>query len=574
MNTLTQQFEHLAKLEQQLSLDEAHLNPPESWAALLDALALGSPQQFQASLPLPESRADYALLMAIRLAVQIEQHAQLDEDLLGQLGPLWLVFACHGLRDWAVWQIARHPLRLTLDQIIGMSRSFQITEHAATQQYLQHLHTRLRNLARISLRHNTLEASLPALKSILDLLQQVRDQQREADKRVLELQAQTARSSHAHSAVSRAIRHNVLGQPVSALIVNFIDQHWRKYLYTVYLRHGMESVEWQQGLDDIRVMIEVGSFLPPDELKAKRKTLISPLIKRIEQAMTQIHLSEGVAIMFIQEFSDLVRARERNMPDAGLPLGDLPDHESDHDTPTHASGMDDHSIISGQIVWVRHKGVQKRARVIDVDLSHDQILLADFTGHLIAQFTQREWQRLREQADVAVIPEMSIFDFIQLDLPPFVNAVIELSENEIKRHRTAHRAKREAEIAANIEQRKKQEANERAKRIADAKESQHREVQQQLALQKIEALRSGALVQLLDSRAQLRPCYLAMINTEKDQYVFVDRQGKKFATHTRQELAQLFCEQNLRIMESGSALDSALQGLITERRQYLQEDDS
>jgi hypothetical protein len=220
------------------------------------------------------------------------------------------------------------------------------------------------------------------------------------------------------------------------------------------------------------------------------------------------------------------------------------------------------------------EGETRRGRIIDIDWSQDQILIGDFTGHLLASLSQRQYLQAREQQRFQLIPELSVFEETEPDLVPGVNALLLHSEQELKRRRHQQRSRREAEIEASITARRQQEASQRAEKIAKARAAQLRAQLEAAADQKIASLRSGALVQLGDAAGQLRPCYLALIDDDNDQYLFVDRQGRKLATHTRAELVQQLCDEQFKVMESGSALDHALQDLITERRQYLQEDEA
>lgn len=574
MYNLAQQFEHLSQLDQQLALPVDLLQAPAEWREYLHDPRLALPGEWLRTLPAPVERADFALQLGLMLGQQVEQHGHLDPALSKALAPMWLTFAASGLRDWAVWQISRHPLRLILEQLIGTGRAFCLTEHAATRQYLQHIHSRLQSLARQTLLDNSLETCIPALKSVLDLLQQVRDQQLEADKRLLEQRSQNARSTHAHSAVSRAIRHAVLGQPVSAVIIDFLDQYWRKYLYTVYLRFGMEDEHWKQGLSDIELLVHLTSFAPPDELKSKQKTVIAPLLDRLQQALNQIHLPPGIGIGFTQELTTILKGRARNHPDAGLPLGEWPEDEDDNDyaEPSRSPIFTDDGPVLGQTVMVNMPDKPERARVIEVDHSQDEILIADFTGHLVLAITHQQWHRHREAGDVSPCPDHHVFDFLQLELSPLVDAMIQYHESMLASRKAVTRKKREAEMAANIAERKKADANARAERLVAQRAEQLRQQQTDKALGIIAQLRSGALVQIADARGAMRPCYLAMVHAEKDQYVFVDRQGQKVAEHGREDLSRLLLEEKLKIMESGSALDSALKGLIADRRQFLQEE--
>ena len=574
MQTLAEQFEHLNQLDQRLHASVSALQAPKAWLDYLQHPLLASPGEWLRQLPEPQTRFDYALRLGLLLGHQVEQHGHLDPALMKALAPMWLTFAASGLRDWAVWQVSRHPLRLILEQLVQIGRCYCPSEHAAARQFTQHLHGRLQTLAKQTLENNDLEASIPVLKSVLDLLQQLRDQQLEADKRLLEQRSQQARSTHAHSAVSRAIRHAVLGQPVSAVIIDFLDQHWRKYLYTVYLRFGMNDARWQQGLQDIELMVHLSSFASAEELKAKQKSVLAPLLKRLTEALNQIHLPPGIALGFTQEFTDILKGRARNHPAAGLPLGEWPEDEdlADQDRRSAPAYSDDGPTL-GQTIIINLPNKPERARVIEVDHSHDEILLADFGGQLVLATDHGQWHRHREHGELTPCPEHHPFDFLQMELSPVIDALIQHNENLLAQQKNKRRQQREAEIAASIEQRKQADATARAARIATQQAEHKRQEQLQKAKQIVSQLRSGALVQLPDSRGVSRPCYLALIDAEKSLHVFVDRQGKKLAELDLDALSKLLLEEKLKIMESGSALDSALKGLIAERRQFLQEED-
>ncbi len=116
------------------------------------------------------------------------------------------------------------------------------------------------------------------------------------------------------------------------------------------------------------------------------------------------------------------------------------------------------------------------------------------------------------------------------------------------------------------------EAEAQARRIQAAREQADYEQRLQHCLELGKRLRAGAVVQIENSERKMRPAFLAMISGGNGQYVFVERNGRRVASLTQQEVVQALVENRLQVIESGSALDSTLSNMVKERRQFLQDE--
>lgn len=559
--------------------------PGASWPNLLANDALAEPASLIRALQPAKERADVALLLATKLAEQIEASNELDPSYIQALRPFWFAVATVNLTDWQFWQSPRQPLRRVLNQLLQLGRGYSPSPHPASSQFPQRLHNRLRNLAEQAVAGAGSAVLLATLKSVYELLRQAHEQQRQSDRRLLELEEQNRRSLHAQSQASRAIRQAVWGQPVPASVVNFLDDTWRKYLYLIHLRLGMAHPQWQQAVTDIRIIVWLSCEASPIELNAAVSGELPGLLRRIREALAQTR-TDAENQRFPEVFAALLAARARNVPDAGLPLGELPDEPEDQLGTVSDAG---HGLPArGTCLLLKQDEDWQRVRVIGAPPPLDYFLLADFAGGRIAALSPAELRRAWQDDRLRPLPNHDPVQLLLPQLSALLNPVLDRDHErreairqqavaQEKQAAVAAQREREQQRAAEFERRRLLEAAERAERIAnarrDAEAAEALARRQQQASQIVDSLRSGALVELRRDDGQFRSCYLAMIRASDHLYVFVDRLGQKIAEHQHDDLITLVLDGGVRVVESGSALDSALQNLVSERRQFLNEED-
>ncbi|NQD35564.1 DUF1631 family protein [Permianibacter sp. IMCC34836] len=572
-------FDRLAALNREF--------PPANWRELLAAEVFAEPAALVRALHPAKTRSDAVLLLAAALAVQVGDSDELDATYLQAMRPFWFTVATASLTDWQFWHSPRQPLRRLLHQLLLTGRSYSLSAHPASAQFPQRLHSRLNNLAEQAIAGAGPDNLLPLLKSLYALLRNVHDQQRHSDHRLLEQEDQSRRTLHAQADTSRAIRQAVWGQPVPASVVNFLDETWRKYLQLLHLKVGMQHPLWQQAIADIQAMVRFASEASPDELGKAVKTELPGLMRRIREAVAQTRTSEQ-GQRFPETFAALLAARARNLPDAGLPLGELLDEPDDVAAASSAASNRGAVPDRGESLLLKRGNDWLRVRVANHLDEGNYVLLADFAGSRVAAFSPNELHALMQEDKARVLPDRDPVQALLPQLPHLLKALLSSASDTQARQReqaeqqqqaAAEQAmrQREAVRAAEFAKRQQAEAAERAERIAEerrqAEQAALLATQQEKARALIATLRSGALVELRRDQEHFRACYLAMIRASDQHYLFVDRQGQKVAEHDIDALIQLVLVDGFRVVESGSALDNTLQNLVSERRQFLSDED-
>ena len=560
--------------------------PAPSWPSLLAGDAFAEPAALIRALRPARDRPDAALLLAAMLAEQVAGNDDLDPHYLTALRPFWFTVATVNLTDWQFWHSPRQPLRRVLHQLLLLGRGYSLSPHPASAQFPQRLHNRLRNLSEQAVAGAGSAQLLASLKSLYELLRHAHDQQRQSDRRLLELEDQSRRSLHAQIQASRAIRQAVWSQPVPASVVSFLDETWRKYLYLLHLKLGMQHPQWQQAAEDIQRIVWLACEATPQQLSAEVNGQLPGLLRRIREALAQTR-TDSDNQKFPEVFAALLAARARNVPDAGLPLGELPDEPDDQTDAAQDSNRHD-MPLRGACLLLKQGQVWQRVRVVSAPPPHDYVLLADFAGGRIAALSPTEWREAYSNGQIQPLPDHDPVMQLLPQLPGVLQPLLS-SDSERRDRQQAEAAEqekvaaaaaqrqREAQRAAVFEQRRQQEASERAERIANARREAEATAllkqQHQQATAMIDSLRGGALLELRRDDGQFRSCYLAMLRSADHIYVFVDRLGQKVAEHSKDELIALMLADGLRVIESGSTLDSALQNLVSERRQFLSDEE-
>ncbi len=570
-------FLRLASLEREF--------PPGPWRKLLAANAFADPYALLRALQPAKTRADASLLLAAQLAALTAEQDDFDPLYLQAMQPFWFAVATSCLTDWQFWQTPRQPLRRLLHQLLLTGRSYTSSDHPASSQFPPRLQSRLLKLAELALSGAGPDNLLPVLKSIYELLRHVHEQQRHSDHRLVEQDAISRRSLHAEADASRAIRQVVWGQPVPASIVDFLDETWRKYLHLLHLKAGKQHPDWQQAVQDIQLMVWLGTEASPTELSSAVKGELPRLLRRIRQALAQTRSSES-SQQFPEAFAALLAARVRNQPDAGLPLGELPDEP---DTGLVAASLPAHQLPGhGRPMRLRDGERWQRCRVANHPDRDGYLMLADFAGQRLAALDFASLQQLQQDDRLQAIPDSDPVRLVLPHFPTLLKTLLSTAEasRDQQRERAAKEAalaervalrQREAERNAEMSKRQQEEASARAEQIAAARAAAQAAArlaeQQAQGREQVLRLRPGAVVELRRPDGQLRPTHLAMIRASDNAYLFVDRQGQKVAEHPVDTLVQLVLSGDLRILEAGTELDNALQNLVSGRRQYLNDEE-
>ncbi len=561
-------------LERLIALDGEHPSTetiPASWRQWHSSQSFA---ELTPTLSQPPLRPESALL----LTLQWQHHAidvlHLHPHFVTATQSFWWAIATTLLRDWSLFLSSRHPLTFVAEQLLLWGRVYEPGNSAAAKE-LKTLENLCRDIAQQAFVKP--EAMMQALKRLHEHLQQLQQLQRHNDRQLLLQEEKERRSNNCQAAVSRVIRRAIYGHPVPALITDFLDTTWRRYLYQIYLQHGMEDASWQQAVHDLELLVWLGGEASADEVKAAQKTHFISLRDRLRAAVTHLRQETQLRVDFFTELDFLIDARARNAPDAGLPLGELPfDDDDEHvNSPTHnVRELSQLPLQVGDAIWFTWQGKTVRARLIELDQVNEALLLADCWGDKVATVSREQFAQLYERDEFVVMPEPALVQWAADKLTPLLEKAWQAAESTKRESVAARRREREAEMAAQLDERRKQEAAMRAERVAQARQEAEEKQKRQFAEQQIDGLRSGAMLHLSLNKGPPRNCFLALINARTGLYVVVDRQGQRIAELPRQQMVDLLLTRQLEILESGSALNtSSLSELVRERREFLNDSD-
>ncbi len=524
-------------------------------------------------------RGDLALLLTAQAASWLNDKKWLAGEFSTVFAPYWWLLAVASVSRDACWLHPSHPIVVVFEQLLLYGRSFQ--PHPQLQNLLANLGRLINDVARASATGE--DSALQAgLKQIQQLLNEQRQHIAENDRQLLAKEMHLLRSTHVHSAVTRAIRFAMHGKSPHAKILGFIDDVWRKYLSVIYLRVGLENDEWDRAMADIDMMLWLSDGATADEVRRALDYDVAQLIERLRKASSSIRGVDQLVDAFIDWFTSMVGDRAAELPvevDFGLGLDDGAVNLASLSTFTASGLSDEESLLqrlrnckSGDAIQIKTFEGWKRARFVDVDLAHDVYLIGDNLGNRLAAMGRREMANSIHAGKLALVDSGPFLVHVEPILAPIVEQLAVRWRDEYMAKLDAQKRAQEAKIMAELEARRKQEAEQRAARVAAARAQADYEQRVQHCRELAKRLRAGAMVQIENAEGKLRPAFLAMVSGGNGQYVFVERNGRRVASLPLDDVIAAMIENRLQVIESGSAIDATLSNMVKERRQFLQEE--
>lgn len=566
----------LAELDRDLEQPEPI---PEPWHEWIKASPFLDLESALAHLPAPDTRAHIALGVSVAWARQLELECPPAAFWKQATHSFWWAIASVTLHDWGLWANSRHPVSTVLEHLALVSRSFGGRNQDGTEPelpatalaFLRDLHKACEQVAQAAVFHPSQLAA--SLKPVNDCLRQFRELQRQADHQLLAVEEEKRRVSTAHSAVTRVIRRAVWGHPVPSLVVDFLDTVWRRYLYLIFLKHGMDSPPWTAALKLIEQLIWLAGEAVAEEVKAELERSYPSLRQALLEGVLQLHHEERDDDFFL-DLDMLMAARARNAPEAGLPLGELAFDEDETDFVGGEAAREPSGQVlqlqAGDYVDLIRDGHSQRVRLLELERSHDLYIFADCLGNAALVCNRATLTNIASTDGLKMVPVVHPMQIPPVFLGRYFDAALDLGRGKIKLLAEKQKRDRANDMAEQLEEHRKREAEERAQRIAQAKQQVEHDKRMQDAMTRLSQLRPGALV-YLRQEGHPRSCHLAMIDSQTNHYIFVDRQGQRIADVALSELAEHFINGEFEILESGSAIDNTLRDLVRERRDFLKE---
>lgn len=522
-------------------------------------------------------RSELSLLLASIAARRVDEKKWLTPAMAQCMAPYWWLCAIYGAGQENSWAHREHPVNVFFEQLLRFARAYQTD--ATSEPLLTSLAQKINAAATAALHAQSAE---DALKPLQQWLIEQQNRVLDGDRQLLAKEMHLLRTTHVHSAVTRAIRYAMLGKSPHAKILAFIDNVWRKYLSVIYLRAGIENSEWDDAMADIDMMLWLSDGASVDDIRCALNADIAQLFERIRKASHSIRGVDQMVNEFIEWFADMIGSRANALPvevDFGLNMNVAAAALLQPVATVTSASNDEQSLLqtlrnlnAGDAIHIRTFEGWQRARVIDVDRSHDIYLIGDSRGNRLAAMGRREIAASITAGKMALVDNGSFWNGIEADLANIVVQVAERWRADYMAKLDAQKRELEARLMAERDARRKAEAEAQARRIQAAREQADYEQRLQHCLELGKRLRAGAVVQIENSERKMRPAFLAMISGGNGQYVFVERNGRRVASLTQQEVVQALVENRLQVIESGSALDSTLSNMVKERRQFLQDE--
>jgi Protein of unknown function (DUF1631) len=494
--------------------------------------------------------------------------------------------------------------------------------------YDQHAGRRARNLVGgagrgvIGLLHGSPmdgEACRAAERAFLDLLQSYDRESQIYDKSIISKEQGQAAREDARCIVNREIFAAVGGRPLPELLLRFLREVWSKYLYVTYLREGMDSEAWREGVGAVAVLVRSLSIRHPEELFQFYQQGLSRAMALLRSGAESIHqdtlLTQEVLQLLDRVYMQIMQGEE---PDFAT-LQEMPTDAASLGGGRGEPGPADRQALEGLRLgdwYLIRQGTQEiRGRLIQKEGALGYCLFANYSGIKAARL---EAAGLAKALAAGVLQPLDIRPVMDrgLDLAvgqleahvPRLEAKVRLVEQERERLRAeareaerlrqareqaqqAERAEQErararAEEAARlarlrervrrdeevIREQEQRAAEERVRQVAQGRDqAQRRQEEQALvgALAEVQRLQPGGWLELIGANDAKRVCKLGLKIKSSQKMIFIDRLGQKVAEMLPPELAARMVEGSARIVDYGVAFDDTLGSLILDRSEKI-----
>jgi flagellar biosynthesis GTPase FlhF len=413
-----------------------------------------------------------------------------------------------------------------------------------------------------------------------------------------------------HDVIARATE----GKRLPTFALHFLHEVWSKYLYITYLRLGVESPQWREGISDMYQLIWSLVTRDRDELNRRMAGRLSEALRRIRKETASVH-----HVMEIERFfNSLAEVHAKILDDkpidpiifegAEAVTGESAEQEEQRERPDQPPEVQATEI--GHWFKLDHRGRNSRVKLIHKEEEKGFLLLTDHSGVLVAKFNFDEFTNQVRRGAVQPLdlsPAFSAaFDYALARLEKYIAKIrdqITVKERELEARR-----KREAELErqrqiklAQMEKKKReeQEARERKERQEQAERERQERIRQELELKRqleeetrrqeeeakreaerkaeeakrareeafnklvaeVGTLEPGGMVELTDEFGDSKICSLSLKLKRTGKLVFADRTGRRAAEYLPEEFAAKINEGTAKIIDYGATGDKRLDDL-------------
>ncbi len=617
--TVGELFEHLVKLESRLfgsQLSSDRLITPDSLKQILrragaDYIAAGQsgevtaqrlvlssiikeiiesgPETIQPK-PLLSMRHEALLQVVEYLFRYLEYAADLDPDAYAAIQYLQVGLAQILIADPGALNQAEHPARRFLELLVGACKGYD--RHAGPK--AEALLVQVRRLVKTAVESPDSPdwAFGSARREFAALLDEYDREILEFAKNMITKEKGEVVSNDAKLAVNREISIAVKRKKLPLVLLQFLQRIWNKYLYVTYLRHGMRSREWYQGVEDIHTLVHGLCIRDPNELLKFYTDGRSRTLKRIRAGASSIHGDDALVKQFFATLESIhEQVAECKRPDVEEYIVDPPEELLDTSKSavadaTHQFPLDDLRV--GHWYKLLEEGLEARCKLIEKNLKYGYCLFSNFSGIKTARLDYADAARSASAGTLKHIDSSPVFDRamefacqqVEEQIPRLESKVRSVEQERAKIQKQQRRAeaaenlrrledgrlREEARLFEESRIREQEQARREIKSHVEAQGEAREQALQQI-LSGINRMQPGGWVELIGNDGGKITCKLALKLRSSRKLIFVDRLGRKVQELLPEHLAERIVDGSAAIVDFGVAFDDTLRRLIVERRE-------
>jgi len=533
----------------------------------------------QADALLMPARAQPALATAARLAWRgkwletacrrwLTECADLDERLRITLTAIPTVLASAVAAGAEPWAQRDDPARQLAELAIGSLRGFDSFSGRRSDGLPQQIVEVLAATARADI------DAAAGCRQLGEILHHHAQEVRPLEQQLIAKERQQRQQVDAMRSATRALQDHIGSHSLPDFAVEFFDGELRKLLQITHVQNGEASAQWRQLLTAIDSLVWALADAEPEALKTAYGNRVQAATQWLRDQLGSIHHNQEAADSFFDNLDFYLLSRLHGQTPSLPVLAWAERSEGDQAwTKTSDPLLKARALREGDWVALTLDSGSVRARLIEKDLQHGIYLFANLSGLRVARLpvealaNQFAEQTLRiVDARPMMISALPIFIEelenrilqLQLDAQQLSAQQRQQEASRLQREQAQLRALQAAALASQQAEREAQANAEAAARLlAECRQNCKR-------------LQAGAWIELRREGSEFS-AQLAVILNRTGELLFVDSNGRKILQADVETLAAHMMRGELRIRDYGRALDDALQQIVADNRQRMEE---
>jgi len=374
--------------------------------------------------------------------------------------------------------------------------------------------------------------------------------------------------------VNDKMRQSLEGRCLARWVFDFLQNVWCKYLTVVYLREGVASTEWKEGMAAVETLLWSLEISDAREMRQAYGEKIDSAVQYLRQGVEVIYSGVDSTELF---FSRLEETHVAIMMDRPPELGEMVEiprtrvQQKQRDAEQRPAWPGRPPLVGEWYLW-QEQARTLRCRLIEDNRRHSYMLFANFSGIQVARLDYEAVRRALSEGGLRRIEDAPLFPRLLAAALQRWQQDLEQREKELQRFLDAQK---NAERRALEQEQRKQELERReqarqaeemrAQAQAAAQAELQRQARERAIVEKVESLgqlQLGATVELIDDENRRITSSLGLILKRSGKMIFVDRFGKKTAELLPRELATKIVDGSAQVLNFGVAFEQTLQSVI------------